>query len=907
MYSATDPVKNMADYRAGRLHPSSSLSSIASVDRDRDLKPFSRAIHQANSPPYDPYPALRSMYRPDVTDDGDEDNKSLSLKKRRKKRGQITANLSGTRYDIIRQMVEHLGYTVTKEDDPSSFLIWNDAFVSTEKISELKPFQHINHFPGMGEVTRKDCLARNMTKIQKVLKEEYSFSPLTWVLPGDTTALINYAKDLKAKKKYRTFIVKPPNGSQGHGIGLYRNVEKIPPNEPYIVQEYIDKPLLIEGYKFDLRIYVLVTSCDPLRIFLYKDGLVRLSTEKYLPPQENNLNRLFMHLTNYSINKHNEFYEKGSTTETGSKRSIQFFNDYLRRNDYDVVLLWKNISDLIIKTMVVSMPHVLHAYRMCRPGATANSDSVCFEVLGFDVIIDRKLRPWLLEINRSPSFGTDEKIDFDIKSGVIEDALRLLNIKPTDKKRNLARQKAEAQKRLLRPSKRSEMSGDLSEAEKKRLSLEKRKEELKDLLSRIRKNAAREEFENKHSGGFRRIFPTADRHCQEMYTRLIMTSFQTFLSSRAASMQREIELVYNNKLREQQVLDMLAECQTDDEKCSQSYQSRDPKPLSSMPSIAPQPEYNEDDDDDFDEDDDDDDVAPQKPRRGQAHKYGLYPGSALSASRQTQQKATATRSRPNSAQRPLSGRPESRPLSQASRSRSVGRVSKPAPVIPNMEDPLAVLREEELAEKTLLALNDMRIKFPGKNDSEAEWILDKLHENWKFHKPRIASYWLVKLDSIKRRKVIDIVRSNVRAVIQKVWKLGDIDNLRLMRVINRVFNRLLWSHGQGLWNCFSPSGNSWETIFSKSSDTISATEMNCCRRIVQLCRDCLLIVYQFAAEAKTGASVQGGEVHQSGTSVQRKLLSGDGEGVGSNWNRNRAVGQRVAQLYHTRAESLGTS
>ena len=47
----------------------------------------------------------------------------------------------------------------------------------------------------------------------------------------------------------------------------------------------------------------------------------------------------------------------------------------------------------------------------------------------------------------------------------------------------------------------------------------------------------------------------------------------------------------------------------------------------------------------------------------------------------------------------------------------------------------------------------MRIKFPGKSDDEAEWILNSLQENWKFHKPRIASYWLVKLDSIKRRKV----------------------------------------------------------------------------------------------------------------------------------------------------------
>ena len=82
----------------------------------------------------------------------------------------------------------------------------------------------------------------------------------------------------------------------------------------------------------------------------------------------------------------------------------------------------------------------------------------------------------------------------------------------------------------------------------------------------------------------------------------------------------------------------------------------------------------------------------------------------------------------------------------------------------------------------------------------------QLHENWKFHKPRIASYWLVKLDSIKRRKVIDIVRSNVRALLQKTWRVADVDSLRLFRIFTRVFNRLLWSHGQGLWNCFQSSG-----------------------------------------------------------------------------------------------------
>ena len=89
------------------------------------------------------------------------------------------------------------------------------------------------------------------------------------------------------------------------------------------------------------------------------------------------------------------------------------------------------------------------------------------------------------------------------------------------------------------------------------------------------------------------------------------------------------------------------------------------------------------------------------------------------------------------------------------------------------------------------------------------FIFPQLHENWKFHKPRVASYWLVKLDSIKRRKVIDIVRSNVRAVLQRTWKSPDVDSLRLYRIFSRVFNRLLWSHGQGLWNCFQSSGYVW--------------------------------------------------------------------------------------------------
>ncbi len=59
-------------------------------------------------------------------------------------------------------------------------------------------------------------------------------------------------------------------------------------NGPSIVQEYIENPLLIDGFKCDLRVYVLITSCCPLRIFVYNEGLVRLSAEQYRNPVEPN-------------------------------------------------------------------------------------------------------------------------------------------------------------------------------------------------------------------------------------------------------------------------------------------------------------------------------------------------------------------------------------------------------------------------------------------------------------------------------------------------------------------------------------------------------------------------------------------------------------------------------------------
>ncbi|KAK2107113.1 Tubulin polyglutamylase ttll7 [Saguinus oedipus] len=346
----------------------------------------------------------------------------------------------------VRLVIDEMGFMKTPDEDETSNLIWCDSAVQQEKISELQNYQRINHFPGMGEICRKDFLARNMTKMIKSRPLDYTFVPRTWIFPAEYTQFQNYVKELKKKRKQKTFIVKPANGAMGHGISLIRNGDKLPSQDHLIVQEYIEKPFLMEGYKFDLRIYILVTSCDPLKIFLYHDGLVRMGTEKYIPPNESNLmsifvkTQLYMHLTNYSVNKHNERFERDETENKGSKRSIRWFTEFLQANQHDVAKFWSDISvkELVVKTLIVAEPHVLHAYRMCRPGQPPGSESVCFEVLGFDILLDRKLKPWLLEkthlnkINRAPSFGTDQKIDYDVKRGVLLNALKLLNISNMD-------------------------------------------------------------------------------------------------------------------------------------------------------------------------------------------------------------------------------------------------------------------------------------------------------------------------------------------------------------------------------------------------------------------------------------------------------------------------------------------
>ena len=130
------------------------------------------------------------------------------------------------------------------------------------------------------------------------------------------------------------------------------------------------KPYLIDGLKFDIRIYVLISSVDPLTIYLYEEGLGRFATETYQAPTRENMEDVCMHLTNYAINKDNPkfiFNQSEKDMTKGHKRSLTSVYELLKERGVDTDKLKARIKDCIIKTMISGLPHLTNTYRSCQP------------------------------------------------------------------------------------------------------------------------------------------------------------------------------------------------------------------------------------------------------------------------------------------------------------------------------------------------------------------------------------------------------------------------------------------------------------------------------------------------------------------------------------------------------------
>ncbi|XP_058453436.1 tubulin polyglutamylase TTLL13-like isoform X1 [Malaya genurostris] len=448
-------------------------------------------------------------------------------KKKSKKIPPISICILNSRYDIIPRICRRLGYRLVSENEHWN-VCWTDSLVGVDFCRDMRRFQKINHFPGMFEICRKDLLARNLNRMLKMFPTEYQIFPKTWVFPADLGEAIAYSRTHRSK----TYILKPDQGSQGRGIFLTKNLKEINPRDRMICQVYVHRPLLIDGYKFDLRVYTLVTSTDPLRIFVYKEGLARFATNKYREPCITNTSNNFMHLTNYSVNKYSRCFSNDD--EVGSKRRFATLNRILTTEGYDIAELWSNIDDVIVKTVLSAWQVLRHTYQASFP--THDIIQACFEILGFDILIDAKLKPHILEVNHSPSFHTDEAIDREIKEALIHDTFVMLNLNGEVKKRVLEEDKRRIQNRLLQRLREYSKSKENS----KESSSDSKNGDDDDPNSEDRLGPWGEQinWEETHLGGFRRILPAPGD--PDRYAHLFLAQTQASVyNETAASKKRE--------------------------------------------------------------------------------------------------------------------------------------------------------------------------------------------------------------------------------------------------------------------------------------------------------------------------------------------------------------------------------
>eukprot|EP00198_Chlamydomonas_reinhardtii_P000909 XP_001690244.1 predicted protein [Chlamydomonas reinhardtii] len=406
-------------------------------------------------------------------------------------------------------------------------LFWSDLSVSGDRVQRMLPFQRLNHFPGMLEICRKGALSKHMARMAARMPSEYRFYPPSLVLPDQLDELLAALRRNKSRSEQQqqqqqqggqwggaqqqpqaaggphgitTFILKPSAGTQGRGISLvqYPNqLKDVGDISSCVAQAYLGTPLLLDGFKFDLRVYALVVSVDPLRIHLYDEGLARLAAQPYQPPTPANLAAVTMHLTNYAVNKGAAGFVSSDAAPAGGghKRPMSaVLGQLAAQHSTSVAVLRASIAEVVNKTVMAIQPLLAHSYHTSLSAASgtgsSNSNggssssghtgsssswgprcsclspdhvsadaadptapcacppSLCFELLGFDIMFDRELQPWLLEVNHSPSFASDSRLDRAVKGEMLARTLHSLQQRP-ETKREFMQAEARAQSERL--------------------------------------------------------------------------------------------------------------------------------------------------------------------------------------------------------------------------------------------------------------------------------------------------------------------------------------------------------------------------------------------------------------------------------------------------------------------------
>lgn len=221
------------------------------------------------------------------------------------------------------------------------------------------------------------------------------------------------------------FIDLPIYVDIGKGIFLFKQLSQIsewrndyrwkpenPSAEKYIVQQYIANPLLIGGKKFDLRLYVLVTSYQPLTVYMYRDGFCRFTSTRFTMSGKSTADD-YVHLTNVAVQKKAPGYE----SDSGGKWDLHGFKLHLisKYGHARVNQLFCEIQLVVIRSLLSVQKVMIN-------------DKNCFALYGYDVLIDDNLKVWLIEINAAPSLTANTPADYKMKYDMVEDMLTIVDM-----------------------------------------------------------------------------------------------------------------------------------------------------------------------------------------------------------------------------------------------------------------------------------------------------------------------------------------------------------------------------------------------------------------------------------------------------------------------------------------------
>ena len=299
-------------------------------------------------------------------------------------------------------------------------------FTKIQNISEIKKimgkYQKKYSFLTSKMFHYKDDLYMNYKFMKNLFNDDYNYMPETYIYPDDNILI---------KKKFKTYsfnindiwLVKKNDASEGEGIFILESLNEINYHN-YIITKFVQNLDLINNKKYDLRLYVLITGLKPLRIYFYKQGLVRIAADDYNMNNHSIYNK-YMFLTNTAINKKNQKYgnPKNDTDNTANIWNLKTYENELIKRNVDYNLIRQKIKDIIIKSILSFQEKLL-----IENEKLGLYDRNVFCILGFDILINDKYEPVLLEINNRPNLSVRNEVDKKVKGNLFIDTLNIVGI-----------------------------------------------------------------------------------------------------------------------------------------------------------------------------------------------------------------------------------------------------------------------------------------------------------------------------------------------------------------------------------------------------------------------------------------------------------------------------------------------